>query len=137
MEPPARRVQLVVASDHRSPSDIAEFLGARADKETRAGSVPSGRFKRPARDNSWELCEAGDGSTDISALLARVFDRVGSLRNELRELRLEGCRVIVSVVLYLSPDDPVGGGFVLESEFARFLADVGIPFEVDQYVDVE
>jgi hypothetical protein len=132
----ARRVQLVVASGQRTPKQVSDVLGAQPDRETWEGRAPEGSTRaRPARENTWELRESGDGNTDVSELLARIFDRIYPLRDGLELLRQDGSRIILSVVLYVSPSDPTGPGFVLTDTFIGLLEKIGANFEVDQYAD--
>jgi hypothetical protein len=132
----ARRVQLVVASGQRTPKQVSDVLGSQPDRETWEGRAPEGSTRaRPARENTWELRESGDGNTDVSELLARIFDRIYPLRDGLELLRQDGSRIILSVVLYVSPSDPTGPGFVLTDTFIGLLAKIGANFEVDQYAD--
>jgi hypothetical protein len=130
-----RRVQLVIVDVKRTPIDITTFLGVDPDYETWAGQVSAGSRRRPPTDNSWELRESGDSAMDVSELLRRILIRLLPIKDEIIALKNDGCRVIMSLILYLSSSDPVGSGFVLSEEFVKFLADVGVVLEVDQYVE--
>jgi hypothetical protein len=128
-------VQLVIVDVKRTPVDIKKFLGVDPDYETWAGQVPAGSRRRPPADNSWELRESGDSTVDVSELLQRILIRLLPIKDEILSLKNDGCRVIMSLILYLSSSDPVGSGFILSEELIKFLADVGIVLEVDQYVE--
>jgi hypothetical protein len=130
-------VQLVIASDSIEPAEMSRVLGIKPDRETWIGQVPQGfGRRRPALDNSWEIRESGDSSADISALIDALFTRVQPVAEGVRQLRDRGCRVIVSVVLYVAPGDPTGSGFSLGATNIEFLSSTGAEFEVDQYIDV-
>jgi hypothetical protein len=104
---PARRAQLVIASDSVEPAEMSRLLGVKSDRETWVGQIPQGAIvRRPALDNSWEIGESGGSSADVSALLESLFVRIRPVADRIRQLRDRGCRVIVSVVQYVSPDDP-------------------------------
>lgn len=131
----ARRVQLVIASDVVSPDEMSEVLG-RPDRATWAGKLSaSSVLRRPAVDNSWELRESGNASADVSGLIENLIKRVEPIVAGVRGLREKGCRVILSVVLYVSVNDEIGPGFFISKNAISLLANIGATFEVDHYFD--
>ncbi|MBY8863556.1 DUF4279 domain-containing protein [Nocardia sp. CA2R105] len=136
-ETPRRRVQFVIASDALTPEDIISSIEITPDRTAWKGLVPPDsmlRYPRPARDHSWEIRETGGVDTPVPVLLDAVLVRVAPAAQRIGELRARGCRVILSVVLYTSPADPVGPGFALTWDQIKLLGACGADFEVDQYL---
>ena len=135
-EPAPRRVHLLVVSGQHSPSELSDRLNLRPDVAVQAGKVPEASvFGHAAKENTWELHEDGPSTADISALLESLYNRISPVRQAMQELRNDGCRIILRIILYVSPTDPEGSGFVIAGEFIKWLSDVGVNFiDVDQYV---
>jgi hypothetical protein len=132
----ARIVKLVVVSDKHDPVELASRLGVAPDESTRIGEVGgASQLGRPAKENSWELHECGANSADLSELLDNLFGRSRTLEMPLKQLKAEGCTVILRIVMRLSPNDPHGAGYAIDGSMISWLAGVGVDFiDVDQYL---
>jgi hypothetical protein len=129
-------VKIVVVSADRSAEEIAARLGIQSDTSGCATNPPIGsQYRRHVQENVWELCESGADDSDISELLERLYERSRSLARPLTELRADGCKLILRIVLHLLPEDTGATGFVIDGSYITWLASVGIDFiDVDQYV---
>ena len=130
-----RHAALVIVSQEVTVAEMSEVLGVAPDQALEAGTVRSGSILRiPARENSWEIFEQGDSSADMSDIIANVAQRAIPLRPGLVELRNRGCVIKLDLVQYLSPTDPVGPGFVLDTPMIELLSALDGFVDVDQYV---
>jgi hypothetical protein len=134
-ESSSRLAEFVVASTVYDPLYMADKIGLAPDKQTWMGKVRLGsRTGRPAIDNAWILVEAGNGATDVHELIHRLYMRLESAQDNIKQLVDDGCGAIFRVVLYLSSEDDVGPGFVLDRQLLEWVLNTGSAFEVDQYV---
>lgn len=127
---------MVIVSQEVTVAEMTEVLGVTPDQALEAGTVPRGTRRRiPAKENSWELFEQADASVDMSDVIDGLGRRVTPLQPGLVELKNRGCVVKLDIVQWVTPADPVGPGFVLESAIIELLAEVGASVDVDQYVE--
>jgi hypothetical protein len=86
-------------------------------------------------ESHWELYEDGTSSSDISELLGRLYSRIRLGTEVLKAMKADGCKVILRLVMYLSPGDEQGAGFVVSEELLNWINEVGVDFvDVDQYI---
>lgn len=81
------------------------------------------------------MFEQEDSSADMSDVIADIAQRVIPLRPGLVELRNRGCVIKLDLVQWISPTDPVGPGFLLDTAMIEFLSAFGGFVDVDQYVE--
>ncbi|MYW05607.1 DUF4279 domain-containing protein [Streptomyces sp. SID3343] len=136
--PKARRVHFSVVSSSVSLDEILAGLPVSPDETCRKGEVSSRSIlRRAARESVWMLAEEGDAAADVSALLESMRARLSAIREQLLVLSGSGCSMILSVVQWMSPDDPTGPGFVVGPDLMRLLAELGAPVDADLYVGGE
>jgi hypothetical protein len=134
-DPLPRRAHLLVVSTRHSSQELEERLGMKPDAAVDA-LRPGEVSRRLHRDEStWELHEEGTSDADITELIESLRARALPITGALRALSDEGCTVILSLILRLSPGDPDGAGFAVNRELIEWLNDAGIEFfDVDQYI---
>jgi Domain of unknown function (DUF4279) len=132
---PVRSARFRVVSHTHTVDELSGLIDLAPDFTLAAGSVrPDSVLRRPAAENSWELVEAGDSSSDVGDMLERLIDRIAARAENLRVLHSEGCILLISIIQELSPDDDAGPGFSIGFRVLEFLARVGAEIDVDQYV---
>lgn len=119
----ARIVSFVVTAGDRSADELSGRIAVEPDEK--GTHEKTGAY--------WKVQEAGGPDTDLDSLIAGVVRRVLPATADVQALVQDGAACLLRVVAYLSPDDPVGGGFVVEPATLRFLAAVGGCVDADLY----
>lgn len=122
----SRKVTFIVASDRLTSDRLTDAIGIAGDSTT----------SRPDLDPpqaTWEVREAGTGTSDLTAMIHSVLDRVRPVKARLESMCAEeSSACILRIVQYVS-DDPVGPGFAIEAEDVALLANLNAVIDVDQY----
>jgi hypothetical protein len=135
-DPKARRVHFSVVSSSVSLDEILEALPVSPDETHRKGQVsPGSVLQRPARENAWVLKEEGDAAADVTALLESMLARLNTIREQLLAISGPRFSMMMSIVLWMSPEDPTGPGFVVGTDLMRLLVDLGALVDADLYVE--
>jgi hypothetical protein len=129
---PRRQVRLVIVSSTHTPGELSDHLGMRADASSAADET--GR-NSSARESAWELHESGTDGSDITDLIESLHARALPLAERLITLKDAGAKIILRFVLYLSPGDDWGAGFVIDRSELEWIEALGIEFiDVAQYI---
>jgi hypothetical protein len=134
-DPLPRRARLLIVSTRHSPEELEERLGMSPDAAVHAIGPDEVSRRLHREENTWELHEEGTSDADITELIESLCARARPITGTLRELKDEGCAVILRLVLRLSPADHNGPGFAIGREIIEWLNEAGIEFiDVDQYI---
>ncbi|MGW5929852.1 DUF4279 domain-containing protein [Streptomyces anulatus] len=129
-----RSAILLVESGDLSVEEMSNILGQGPDRFRRKGD-PGTNPGRTLKVNIWEVRENVAREEYIGLALDRLWPRILPLQSGLVELSRRGSFIKLSMVQWISAADPHGPGFGIGVDELRFLAEIGAPLDVDQYVD--
>ncbi|MGA5499028.1 DUF4279 domain-containing protein [Streptomyces cinereoruber] len=129
-----RSVILHVESGDLSVEEISEIAGCSPDLFRRKGD-PGINPNRKLKVNVWEIREEVSREEYIGLAMERFWPRVIPLKAGLTELSRRGGFIRLSLVQWVSKEDPHEPGFGISGHELSFLVEIGALLDVDQYAD--